>query len=217
MRTLIGTWRAAAGSIRNTSCASPSATPTRRPTVNPFSDTASPIARATRTPSTTAAVRCSALPSEARTFTCTTTIAVSAASTGASTSVEATANAHATPAAKADLATVPISVDVGGVHATAVATRSHSRRTRPPEPCTVSPTTRDARSAAGVGSVVQADRTVLVVGDVLGRCVEQFVGEARQCPRRRQLLADARDIRIVGRTTGPPPAVVVPTAHIEND
>ena len=129
-RMLMGTCLAAAAGSRSTSWATPSDTATSTPTVKPFSDRTSPIASATRTPSTTAALRCSALRTEARTETCTTTTAVSGASTGAGTPVTTRANHHDNPAARPDLATVPISVDVGGVHATASARRRHHRRSR---------------------------------------------------------------------------------------
>ena len=90
------------------------------------------MANAMSTPSTTAALRWSAVRTEARTETCTTTIAVSGPSTGSGTSVTAPAIHHDSPAASPDLATVPISVDVGGVHDTDSRRRCRSRRVRLP-------------------------------------------------------------------------------------
>ena len=85
------------------------------------------MASATSTPSTTAPLRWSAVRTDARTETCTTTTAVSEARIGAAMSVTSSAIHHDRPAARPDFATVPISVDVGGVHETASASRSHSR------------------------------------------------------------------------------------------
>ena len=56
-RPLIGTCRAAEAGSRNTSSATPSDTATRMATVRAFHSRASPIARASRTPSTTAMLR----------------------------------------------------------------------------------------------------------------------------------------------------------------
>ena len=98
--------------------------------MNALSDRASPMAKAVSTPTTTAALRCSAVRTDARTLTCTTTTAVRVASTAAETSTNFTASPHARPPANAAFATVPTSVDVGGVHDTASATRSHPRRRR---------------------------------------------------------------------------------------
>ena len=79
-----------------------------------------------RTPSTTAALRWIAVRIDERTETWTTTRAVNGARTGSGAPVTAWASPHPSPAASPDLATVPISVDVGGVHETACATRRHS-------------------------------------------------------------------------------------------
>ena len=81
-RMLIGTCRAEPGGSRSTSCAMPSVTATSNPTVKPFNASVSPIATAMSTPMTTAALRCSAVSTDARTETWTTTTAVSGASTG---------------------------------------------------------------------------------------------------------------------------------------
>ncbi len=86
------------------------------------------MANAVSTPTTKAALRCRAVRTDARTLTCTTTTAVRAASTAALMSANLTARLHATPAATPALATVPSSVDVGGVHDTAV------RHLLPPSP-----------------------------------------------------------------------------------
>lgn len=118
-RMLMGTCLAAAAGSCSTSWEMPSETATSTATVKPFSSSASPMASATRTPSTTAALRWSAVRTDARADTCTTTRAVSGASTGAGTPVTTRAIHHDKPAASPDLATVPISVDVGGVHETA--------------------------------------------------------------------------------------------------
>ena len=133
-RTLIGTCLAAAAGSRSTNWATPSDTATSTATVRPFNPSASPMASASRTPSTTAALRWIAVRTDARTDTCTTTSAVSGASTGSGTSVTTPAIHHDRPAAKPDLATMPISVDVGGVHETAWTRRCHSCRTRLPRP-----------------------------------------------------------------------------------
>jgi hypothetical protein len=61
-------------------------------------------------------MRCIAVRTDARTETCTTTRAVSGASTGSGRPVTTRAIHHDRPAANPDLATTPISVDVGGVH-----------------------------------------------------------------------------------------------------
>ena len=91
-----------------------------------FHSRASPIAKARRTPSTTAALRWIAARTDDRTDTWTTTRDVSGASTGSGTPVTNPAIHHDRPAANADLPTTPISVDVGRVHETASATRCHS-------------------------------------------------------------------------------------------
>ena len=88
-----------------------------------LSASASLIANARRTPSTTATLRWIAVRTDARTETWTTTIADSEASTGFPTPVTSPAIHHDRPAANADLTTTPISVDVGGVHETRGATR----------------------------------------------------------------------------------------------
>jgi hypothetical protein len=131
---LIGTCRAADGGNRSTSWATPSDTATRTATVKPFRSSASPMANAMRTPSTTAALRWSAVRTEARTETCTTTMAVSGPSTGSGTSVTVPAIHHDSPAANPDFATVPISVEVGGVHDTASRRRCRNRGVRLPRP-----------------------------------------------------------------------------------
>ena len=117
---------------RSTNSATPSDTATSTPTVRPFNPSTSPSASASSTPSTTPALRCSAVRTDARTETCTTTSAVSGASTGSDTPVTARAIGHDNPAANADFATVPISVDVGRVHETASVSRCHGRRRRAP-------------------------------------------------------------------------------------
>ena len=134
-RPLIGTCRAAEAGSRNTSSATPSDTATSTATVNAFHARASPIAKARRTPSTTATLRWIAARTDDRTETWTTTRAVSGARTGSGTPVTNPAIHHARPAATPDLATTPISVDVGRVHETAPTTRCHSGPTRPAEGC----------------------------------------------------------------------------------
>ena len=62
-------------------------------------------------------------------------MAVSGASTGSGTPVTTPAIHHDRPAANPDLATTPISVDVGGVHETASTTRCHNRRRRLSDGC----------------------------------------------------------------------------------
>ena len=89
------------------------------------------IAKASRTPSTTANQRWIAARTDDRTETWTTTRAVSGASTGSGTPVTTSAIHHDRPAANPDLATTPISVDVGRVHETAWTTRCHNSSTRP--------------------------------------------------------------------------------------
>ena len=125
-RPLIGTCRAAEAGSRSTSSATPSDTATRMATVSAFHARASPIAKARRTPSTTATLRSIALRTDDRTETWTTTMAVSGASTGSGTPVTNPAIHHDRPAANPDLATTPISVEVGRVHDTASTTRCHS-------------------------------------------------------------------------------------------
>ena len=98
-----------------------------------FTSRASPIAKARSTPSTTATLRWIAARTDDRTETWTTTRAVSGASTGFGTPVTTPATHHDRPAANPDLATMPISVDVGRVHAMASTARCHSARTRLPE------------------------------------------------------------------------------------
>ena len=71
-----------------------------------------------------------AVKNEPRTDTWTTTSAVSAASVGLGSSVTTSASHQANPAAQPALATVPISVQVGGAHVTALATRRHTCSTR---------------------------------------------------------------------------------------
>ena len=125
-RPLIGTCRAAEAGSRSTSSATPSDTATRMATVSAFHARASPIAKARRTPSTTATLRSIALRTDDRTETWTTTMAVSGASTGSGTPVTNPAIHHDRPAANPDLATTPISVEVGRVHDTVSTTRRHS-------------------------------------------------------------------------------------------
>ena len=132
--TLTGICRAAEAGSRSTSAATPIDAATSRPTVNPFNPSASPSAKATKTPSTTAPLRWSAVRSDARTDTATVTTAVSDASTGAESPVTTPAIHHDRPAANPALATKPISVEVGGVHETASARRRHSPRTPLPGP-----------------------------------------------------------------------------------
>ena len=86
---LTGTCLAAARGSRSTSSATPSETATSTPTVRPFRSSASPMANARRTPSTTAALRWSAVRIDARTETWTTTRAVSGARTGSGAPVTA--------------------------------------------------------------------------------------------------------------------------------
>ena len=66
---LIGTCLAAEGGNRSSNWATPSDTATSTATVKPFSASASPMANARSTPSTTAALRWSAVRTEARTET----------------------------------------------------------------------------------------------------------------------------------------------------
>ena len=105
MSPLTGTCLAAARGSRSTNSATPSETATSAPTVSPLRSNASPIATARRTPSTTAALRWSAVRIDARTETWTTTRAVSGARTGSGAPVTTVATAHASPAARPDFAT----------------------------------------------------------------------------------------------------------------
>ena len=117
-RALTGIWFAAGRGSRSTSSANASDPLVSSPTVSAFNPRVLPMATATSTPSTTAALRSIALRIDACTETRTVMSAASGARTGASTSVTATASIHASAAATPARATAPISARVGGVHAT---------------------------------------------------------------------------------------------------